>query len=249
MIDMFTPLQWAALTGAAFFVGAAKTGIRGSTMLAVPLFAEILGARLSTGVVLFLLVLGDAAAVRHYRRDTQWDAITRLFPWALTGVVLGAVLGSFMSETMFRNIMGIVLLFGSGLLLAGEVRQRPIVITRGSGVGESIGVIGGFSSMIGNVAAPIINLFLLTRLYTKNQFIATSAMFFFLLNVSKIPVHLWYWKSVTWDAFPVIGILTLPLLLGAGGGVFVARLLPERPFRIVVVTLAAIASLRLVFFT
>ncbi len=248
MIDALGLTDWVALAGATIFIGIAKTGIRGSTMLAIPIFVSVLGARFSTGVVLILFLLGDGLAVRHYLKETQWRPVRLLFLWSLAGVAAGAVVGELISEEAFQRVIGFILLVSAGLLLAGEVRREPVVIRDGSGVATAIGLVGGFVSMIGNVAAPIINLYLLARGSGKNQFIATSAMFFFFLNLSKVPVHIFYWRTMDPVSATLAAILVVPLLLGGWLGVVVARLLPERPFRIIVVGLAAVSALRLVFF-
>ncbi|HEY1848638.1 MAG TPA: sulfite exporter TauE/SafE family protein, partial [Opitutaceae bacterium] len=58
----FTLWQWAAAAVAALLIGVAKTGITGISLLFVVIFASIMPARESTGVVLPLLIVGDLVA-------------------------------------------------------------------------------------------------------------------------------------------------------------------------------------------
>jgi uncharacterized protein len=241
-------IQWVVMGLAAIFLGVSRTGIRGSTMLAIPIFAEILGARVSSGIVLILFVVGDGVAIRHYYRNTHWATVFRLFPWALLGIVAGAIVGGSVSELVFRRIMGAILLGSSLMLIRREVRGREVIIPGTTLVSGLLGTTGGFTSMVGNAAGPLMNLYLLSKGYNKEQFIGTTAWFFFLMNVTKVPFHLFYWKTVTVEAIPLLAILAIPILAGAAVGVWVARALPERPFRVVIVALAAVASLRLLLF-
>ena len=70
-------------------MGVAKTGITGLSLIFVSIFAGIMPASRSTGLVLPLLLVGDVVAVLSYRRHAQWRHVWRLFPWAGAGVVIG----------------------------------------------------------------------------------------------------------------------------------------------------------------
>ncbi|MDP3892592.1 TSUP family transporter [Nocardioides sp.] len=81
---------WLLLALAAFLVGFAKTAIGGIAALAVVIFAAVLPARESTGVLLPLLLCGDLVAVSYYRRHADWATLLCLLPGVLPGLVLGA---------------------------------------------------------------------------------------------------------------------------------------------------------------
>ena len=85
----FNAWQWLLAVLAAMLVGVAKTGITGLSLLFVSMFASIMPARRSTGVVLPLMIVGDFVAVLAYRRHAQWKYLWKLFPWAGTGIVIG----------------------------------------------------------------------------------------------------------------------------------------------------------------
>ncbi len=80
----------------------------------------------------------------------------------------------------------------------------------------------------------------------KRQFLATGAAFFFVINASKIPIHIWLWRTMEPEVIATAAVLLVPMIVGAGVGMVIARHLPERYFRLTVVALAALASLRLV---
>src|SRR5690349_24539028 len=84
-----TPEQWVIGILAALMVGITKTGIPGVGILVVPLMAVVFGGRLSVGATLPLLIFGDIFAVLWYRQYARWDNLRSLFPWVITGMMIG----------------------------------------------------------------------------------------------------------------------------------------------------------------
>ena len=73
MADFTFPLMisgtWLIATLASFILGISKSGIKGISIVIVTLLALAFGARASTGILLPLLVVGDAFAVIY----SYWD--------------------------------------------------------------------------------------------------------------------------------------------------------------------------------
>ncbi len=69
-----------------------------------------LPAKESTGVMLALLLIGDAIALWAYRRDANTAALRRLIPSVLTGVGLGALLLAMSTQAQMRRAIGAILL-------------------------------------------------------------------------------------------------------------------------------------------
>lgn len=95
---------------AALLVGVSKTALSGVGALSVALFAAVLPAKESTGVLLPLLLLGDVMAVRAYRRHTDWPTLLRLLPSVAAGVLLGVVFVAVTDDTVIRRTIGALLL-------------------------------------------------------------------------------------------------------------------------------------------
>ncbi len=98
------------LVFAALLVGVSKTAVSGVGALSVALFAAVLPARESTGVLLPLLLVGDVLAVRAYRAHTDWPALLRLLPSVAAGVLLGAVFVAGTGDDTVRRTIGALLL-------------------------------------------------------------------------------------------------------------------------------------------
>jgi uncharacterized membrane protein YfcA len=51
------------------------------------------------------------------------------------------------------------------------------------------GVSAGFATTVANAAGPVMNLYLLARRLPKQEFVATGAWFFFVVNLVKLPIY------------------------------------------------------------
>jgi uncharacterized membrane protein YfcA len=106
------------------------------------------------------------------------------------------------------------------------------------------GVAAGFSSTVANAAGPVMNLYLLSRKLPKEEFVATGAWFFFVLNLVKAPVYayhdLYSRDSLTFDA------LMIPVVLaGALTGRWVVRVMPQKLFEAAVIVLTGVSCVLL----
>lgn len=239
--------QLLALLLAAFIMGAAKSGLKGLTMLAVPLLALNFGTKASTGLMVPILIFADLFAVAYYRRDANWSCIWRLFPAAVLGVLIAVFVGDSIDEEVFRIVVAVAILLSVLLIIYLErYPLNPKALEKKS-IAFAVGLIGGFTTMIGNIGGPIMTVFLLSIRMPKNEFIGTGAYFFLLINIVKLPFHLFVWetvnmRSVAQDVFvlPAIG-------LGFFLGLLIVRRIPEKVFRYMVIGVTLLASLKLLF--
>lgn len=109
-----------------------------------------------------------------------------------------------------------------------------------------MGLLAGFATMIANAAMPVMTIYLISRRLRKEQFIGTAAWFFFLINLSKLPVCLWVLNVVTPRTLR-FGLLVAPMtVVGALVGVYVLARIPQRFFDALALSLAGIAAVRLI---
>jgi uncharacterized membrane protein YfcA len=245
--------QWALIFGAAFLVGLAKTGITGLGILAVAIAASALPARESVGAMLLTLIGGDIFAVLFYRRSADWSHLLRLFPWAAAGVIVGALtlwLGKIDNDGA-RHMIGVILLVLIGWdflrrwLQKGKEDAVPGVLQK-KWSGGLAGVVAGFTTMVANAAGPVMTLYLLAAQLPKYAFLGTSAWFFLILNLFKIPFSIGL-GMITWESAG-ISLRMLPfIMLGALAGRWLVRYIDERRFVQIALGLTLIASVRLLF--
>lgn len=247
MLQQLSISDWFWLLLSAAMIGSAKAGIKGMGMLAIPIMATVFGGKVSAGLVLPMLSMADLLAVRYYNRDADWSYIWKLLPAAALGVLLGVWVGYYIDDDTFKVLMGIIVIGSLALMLIQEKRGLPPAITQSYVFGAIFGLLGGFSTMIGNAAGPIMSVYLLAVLLPKNSFIGTGAWFFLIINLFKFPFHIFIWKTITWESF-TLDLLTLPaIVLGVWIGIKVIKFIPEKEFRYFVIVMTLIAAVRLFY--
>ncbi len=237
--------QWALLIAAAFLVGFSKTGINGLMMLVIPILASVFGGKESTGVILPMLIAGDIFAVWYYHRHADWNNIKKLLPWSLAGIISGAVVGNYINDTQFKALIAILVLICLIILIYMEKKGDSIKVPEKTWFFALMGVASGFASMIGNAAGPIFSIYLLSKGFKKNDFMGTSAWFFFLINLTKLPFQVFYWHNVTGGRLLTTGIMLPAIAGGALLGAVVIKKINEKPFRYIVLAMTAITAVRL----
>jgi uncharacterized membrane protein YfcA len=89
MADSLSYLDWSLAIIASFLLGISKSGLKGIGIIIVTIFALVFGSKISTGVIMPLLVVGDIFAIIYYRRHVQWKYLFKLLPWMVIGVLVG----------------------------------------------------------------------------------------------------------------------------------------------------------------
>ncbi len=238
----FTLYQLALLGLAAALIGMAKTGVHGAGMISVPLLALVFGAKASTGIALPILILADLFAVYYYHQHASWAHLRKLIPFAFLGIVVGTVVGQLIDELMFAYVM-IAIIFVSLAVMIYRERRTDLDIPSSPMFSVSIGVAGGFATMVGNLAGPVMALYLLAMRLPKDQFIGTAAWFFLLVNIAKLPFHIWVWETITWNSSMVNLVVFPAIALGAFLGFKIVSRIPEKPFRWFVIIMTAVSAI------
>jgi uncharacterized membrane protein YfcA len=238
-------VQWVLLALCGLLVGMAKTGLSGVGLMVVPILANAFGGRPSVGLLLPMLILADVFAVTWYNRHAEWKHVLRLLPWALAGILVATLVGKSISDKTFNRLLAALVIGGIVLLVWRDLRSDKFHVPESRWFAAGLGLLGGFSTMIGNAAGPVMALYLLSMRLPKNVYIGTGAWFFFIVNLSKVPLHVWSWKTITLSSF-LLDLLLIPAIAaGAFLGIWLVRLLPEKIFRIIVIVTTLLSALLL----
>lgn len=239
--------SWIVFSLCGLLLGMSKTGLSGAGLMVVPLMAGIFGGRESVGIVLPMLIIADIFAVKYYNRHANWKLVIKLIPWALIGIIGGLIFGNSINDNTFKEAIAVLVIFGTALMIWQDLSRKKINIPDSLWVASLLGILGGFTSMVGNAAGPIFALYLLSMHLPKNSFIGTGAWFFFIMNLMKMPFHIFVWKTVQWHSL-VLNLISLPaIVLGAFVGVIVVKMIPEKAYRIFIIVSTIIASLFLFY--
>jgi uncharacterized membrane protein YfcA len=231
---------------AALLVGFAKTAIGGLGSVAVAIFASLMPARESTAAILVLLLVGDVVAVWHYHRDADLGLLRRLIPAVLPGLALGAVFLAVVDDTVLRRSIGVLLLLLAAMQLVLARRSSaapPIGHSTAAGLGT--GLAAGFVTMTANAAGAVMTLYLVARGVEKQRFLGTSAVFFFGVNLCKVPFSagLGLFSAATLGR---TALLSPVVVLGAWAGLHSARRLSQARFDQAVLAATVVSALALV---
>lgn len=238
--------QWLAALLSAFAIGVSKGGVKGITIAFVALMAYSFGSKASTGLLLPILIAGDIMAVAYYNRHCQWKYIVRLMPWMMLGVLVGVWVGKDIPEELFKKGMAFIIL-GSVILMYWWDQKKTKEVPTQLWFAGSIGFAAGFTTMVGNLAGAFSNLFFLAMRLPKDQFIGTAAWLFFIINIFKIPFHVFVWETITVDTL-IFNLRLIPaIVLGFLIGVKLVSYFKDQQYRKFILLMTAIGAL-LIFF-
>ena len=237
--------QWITVVVVALMIGFSKTAISGVTMFAIPVLASVFGGKDSTGIMLPMLLAGDLFAVWYYRKSAEWKKVFQPLPWALVGIILGGIVGNRISDRAFVTLIGIIILCCLGILVYTEVKGKNFMVPDEAWFYIPVGVLSGFASMIGNAAGPIFVIYLLALGFAKNNFMGTNAWFFFIINLIKLPLQIFFWHNIGARSVAVTAAMLPLIALGAVVGYYILKKINENVFRYIVIIMTAIAAIKL----
>jgi len=227
---------------ASFFIGLSKAGFKGIEMLNVTIMAIVFGGKASTGIVLPLLCLADMGAVLYYNRHAQWKHFWKLIPWMAAGILIGVYAGQDLDESVFRKIMALIIILTVIIMVVMEFRKTVRVPTHPLFV-SGIGLVAGFTTMLGNLAGAFANIYFLAMRMPKNDFIGTAAWVFLVINLFKLPFQVLYWNNIN-AASLYTDLLLLPaLVLGFWAGLKIVKRIKDHNYRKAVIVLTLIGAI------
>lgn len=176
---------------AAIIVGLGKGGVLGPAAgsLVVPLLSQAMPVSTAVGLALPLLMIGDFAAMPAYWR--KWDArlVWLMLPAALIGIIIGTLLLASLSDIVLRRLLGVFTLVIVAYRLLSE-RLRNVAYVPRDWHGGLAGALAGFGSALANAGGPPLAAYLLLQNLQPVAFVGTVTLFFFTVNLLKIPGYL-----------------------------------------------------------
>ena len=175
-----------------FIIGMSKGGLGGTAgALATPLMALVLPADQVIGLILPILMVADVFAVALHWGNWNKRLIVLLLPGAVIGVIIGTLfITNAPTETLRRLLGFIVLLLAIYKLLERRILSAMTYKSR-DWHGLVAGTVTGFSSALAHTGGPPVSIYLLMQNVTPAVFIATSALFFMILNWIEAPFYIY----------------------------------------------------------
>ena len=246
MTSEITTTAWIFAFTAALVIGLSKAGIKGIAIVNVTLMAVAFESKISTGIIVPLLIVGDAFAVFYYNRHTQWHYIIRFLPWMILGILFGVAIGNNLEERTFKFGMAFIIIVSVVMMYWWDRRKSKSIPTHPAFAGL-VGIIAGITTMIGNLGGAFSNIYFLAMRLPKNNFIGTAAWLFLIINIFKLPFHIWVWGTITKETL-LIDLKLLPgIFLGILAGIQLVKIIKEDFYRKMILILTALGAIIIVF--
>lgn len=176
---------------AVLVTGISKGGFgAGLGMLGVPVMALVMPPVQAAGILLPVLCLMDLTGFKAYFR--QWDvkSLRIMLPGAFLGIALGTVGFSWLDERWIRLIIGaisIAFVAIDAIALVKAAAPEPPSVKKGL----LWSCIAGFTSFVAHAGGPPVMIYLLPQRMKKEVLIATTNVFFMIVNATKLVPYLW----------------------------------------------------------
>lgn len=230
----------------ALLIGLAKGGLGGTlAVLAVPLMTLVMPPEEVLGLVLPILMFADIFAVALHWGNWSMKLVLLLIPGSIVGVTLGTwVITSAPTRMLQIGIGIIVLIFAVYKLFEKRIIGSPNYHRR-NWHGLLAGTITGFSSSLAHTGAPPVSIYLLLQDLTPEVFVATSAIFFFILNWIKVPYYL-FAGLFNWHRLWQVALLAPLLPIGVWMGKRLANRVNKETFEKIIIALLVLGAILLI---
>jgi uncharacterized membrane protein YfcA len=237
------PLFLAVATVAVILLGLAKGGFAGVGTLATPMLAIIIPPGDATGILLPILLAGDALSVWTYRKE--WDArnLKVMLPAAAVGILAGWLLAAYFQPAYVRVALGVISIAFGLYSFAGVARPRqPTRPVAAKGIFWA--AISGFTSFVSHAGGPPFQVYLLPQKLPHQVFVGTSTIFFTWTNFLKIVPYALLGQLSTKNL--EISLVFLPLaIVTTLAGVWLVRRTPHERFYKIVYALMLVVGAEL----
>lgn len=247
MFDL-TIIGWIIVVLCAVMIGFTKSGIPSLGILVVTTLMFVFPAKDSVGILLPMLIMGDLFAVIFYRRNVAWKYLLSLLPWVMIGLISGYVVLGVVNDDQLKPIIGVIVLTMIALHFWREKLGDRFneMLPKSLWFTVLMGILGGFTTMIGNAAGGIMAIYLFVKGLPKSEFVGTGAWFFMFVNLIKVPFYI-YLGLITTTSFSFNLMMFPAILAGAFIGVKILPYIPQKTFQILVLGFAALGGIRLLF--
>jgi uncharacterized membrane protein YfcA len=230
-----------------FIISLSKGGLGGMLgSLATPMMALVMPANQVLGLLLPIMLQADLFALAFNWRKWNGRLVWLLLPGSVIGVTIGTLFIANVSTYVLKIGLAVIALsfvvykiFEKRILGSLNYQERKWH-------GWLAGTTAGFSSSLAHSGGPPIIIYFMLRDVSPSVFIATSVLFFAILNWIKVPyylyIHLFDFQRL-WQIAWVIPLVPL----GAWFGRWMATKISKRVFDGIMVALLALAGLLLIF--
>jgi uncharacterized protein len=200
----------------------------------------------AAAIILPVLLVQDVVTVYAFRREYDLTMLKLMLPGAVAGSVLGSLTAAWIQPDHVRFGVGLLAFvfclnawFGPDSGNAGPQPHEPARARFWGGV-------SGFTSFVIHAGGAPFNIYALPRRLSKEVLSGTSAIFFSIVNLLKIPAYLGL-GQLTLETLKLSAVLLPAAVLANAGGIWLVRRVPLGIFYKVLYGLLFVLSLKLIW--
>ena len=171
-----------------FIVSISKGGLGGMAgTLSAPLMSLVMPVKEVLGLLLPIMLLADIFSVASHWKRWDWRLVWMLLP----GAVIGVTIGTYFLTSVDPKVLKYCLAAISILFVIYKLFEKRLVHAAAyqekKWHGWLAGSTAGLTSAIAHSGVPPISIFLILHDVTPRVFVATSVLFYAILNWIKVP--------------------------------------------------------------
>ncbi|MFG1350190.1 sulfite exporter TauE/SafE family protein [Xanthobacter autotrophicus] len=240
------PGFYLAAVPATILVGLSKGGFTGLSVLAQPILALAMSPIQAAAILLPVLIVQDVVSLQAYWRRWSVAELRRTLPAAVVGIVVGYLLAASVSDQAVALGIGLLSIAEAGRHVLSKGLSKGLKRPAGEAGPASAAVwsaVSGFVSMIANAGGPPMMIYLLRRpRLSPEQFAATTAAFFSVVNWVKVPFFLALGQITGANLATSAVLLPVAVIATIAGVQLVRRVPADRFFGIIYLILAAVGA-------
>ena len=184
------PFFYMIAVPAVLLLGLSKSGFAsGFGALAVPMMALVVTVPQAAAILMPVLLVMDLMGMAAFRKDVDKALLRFMVPFALLGIVLGALLFKLLDARLVAAIVGaFTLLFLAQQMLFKSDPNGPPPPRWWGGL---LLITSGFTSFISHAGGPPVNAYVMRLKLKPILFTGTLAYLFFFINMAKWLPYAW----------------------------------------------------------
>lgn len=178
------PIFYAAAIPAVLFVGISKGGLGAIALFGVPIMALVVSPVQAAAIMLPILLIMDAVAIRSYWGEFDKQLLKDMLPAAVGGIAFGWATAIYVDDAMLRLLLGIMTLLFALKYYFWRGDDQPQPRNRFKAMLGGFGA--GYTSFVSHAGAPPYQLYTLPLQMDRRLFAGTSVLFFAIANIIKL---------------------------------------------------------------
>ncbi|MGX9416348.1 sulfite exporter TauE/SafE family protein [Vibrio sp. RC27] len=167
---------------AVLIYGISKGGFGGALgVIAVPLMAFTTSPVQAASVLLPILCVMDAFAIRYHYKNCDFSEIKMMIPPAIVGIIVASFIMGFVSDQAVELVVGTI-----SLLFCAQYYLKGATFKTYKYSGQFWSALSGLSSAMIHAGGGPISMYLLPKKLDKMVMVGTMAVFFGLMNLIKL---------------------------------------------------------------